>query len=176
MKFNRSVFTMMLGVSLLVLTSCAGDKAAQVKTTAPTSAAPSGNTSSAPAEPAVSAPTVSAPAVSAPTEADGVSQHGGQVVEVGEYHLELVPLPEAQGAHLDLFLLKGEGHEAIPTAKVTAQVELPDGTQQSLEMPYDAEGGHYAALLASSAPGEYKVAVLSDIGGEKINGRFSFNQ
>ena len=170
MKFNRSVFTMMMGVSLLILTSCASgkDKTADVDVSAPvsTSSTSSGDVSSAPAK----------SAASAPADADGVSQHGGRVVEVGEYHLELVPLAEAEGAHLDLFLLKGDRHEAVPTAKVTAQVELPDGSQQSLEMPYDAEGGHYAALLTSSAPGEYKVAVLSDIGGEKINGRFSFSK
>lgn len=101
---------------------------------------------------------------------------GGQVIESGPYHLEFVPGVEASSTHLDFFLQKGDSHEAIPDAKVTAQVELPDGTQQSLDMAYDASGKHYTATLLASAPGEYKVAILSDIGSEKVNGRFSFTK
>jgi hypothetical protein len=87
-----------------------------------------------------------------------------------------VPGVEASGAHLDFFLQKGDNHEAIPNAKVTAQVQLPDGTQQSLDMKYDAADKHYTALLSATATGEYKVAVLSDISGEKVNGRFTFTK
>ncbi len=54
--------------------------------------------------------------------------HGGQVVETGAYHLEFVPEKEKSGTHLDFYLQKGDNHEAIPNAKVTAQVQLPDGT------------------------------------------------
>jgi hypothetical protein len=59
---------------------------------------------------------------------------------------------------------------------VTAQVQLPNGTQKSLDLKYDADGKHYTAMLPGSAPGEYKVTILSDLNGEKVNGRFSFKQ
>jgi hypothetical protein len=100
----------------------------------------------------------------------------GMVVEAGVYHLELVPEKEAGEMHLDLFMQKGDTHEAIPSAKVTAQVQLPDGSQKTLDMKYDAEGKHYAAKLSGATSGEYKVAVLSAINGEKVNARYSFKQ
>jgi hypothetical protein len=101
---------------------------------------------------------------------------GGQVIESGPYHLEFVSEPESDGTHMDFYLQKGDNHEAIPNAKVTAQVQLPDGTQKSLPLTYDAEGKHYTALLPGKASGEYNVAILSDISGEKVNGRFTFNR
>ncbi len=155
MKMNRSIIAMIASVSLLVLTGCAsgGDKAAEV---ASSPAADSGAES--------------------PAAASSEPAAGGQVVEVGEYHLELVPEPGSEGTHLDLYLQNGNSHEAISDAQITAQVDLPDGTQQSLDMDYDAEGKHYTALLPGGAKGEYKVAVLSDINGEKVNGRFNFAQ
>ena len=158
MKLNRSIVALMTGASLLVLTSCG-----------------SSGSPSADAEPSP-AGTESPVAETSEPAADAQAELGGQVVEVGEYHLELVPEVEAEGTHMDLYLQKGDSHEAIPDAQVTAQVDLPDGTQQSLDMKYDAEGKHYTALLPSSAAGEYKVAVLSDINGEKVNGRFSFTK
>ena len=104
-----------------------------------------------------------------------VSQ-GGQVVESGPYHLELVSLPEDSGVHLDFFLQTGDNHQAIPDADVKGQVELPNGEKKSLDFTYDAEGKHYAAVLPEKAPGEYKVVVQTDVNGEKVNGRFSFKQ
>jgi hypothetical protein len=100
----------------------------------------------------------------------------GMVVEAGAYHLELVPEEEAGEMHLDLFVQKGDTHEAVPSAKVTAQVQVPDGSRKSLDMKYDAEGKHYTAKLSGAAAGEYKVAVLSEINGEKVNARYSFKQ
>lgn len=101
---------------------------------------------------------------------------GGQVVESGKYHLEFVPEKEAKGTHLDFYLLSGDNHEIVPGAKVTAQVQLPDGSQKSLPLTYDAQGKHYAALLPGTATGEYQVKITSDIKGEKVDGRFSFNR
>lgn len=106
----------------------------------------------------------------------GVPNKGGQVIESGKYHLEFVALKEADGTHLDFYLQTGDNHVAISNAKVTAQIQLPDGTQKELPLTYDAAGKHYAALLPEKATGEYKVAVLSDINGEKVNGRFSFKR
>ncbi len=101
---------------------------------------------------------------------------GGQVVESGNYHLELVPEPGENGTHLDLYLQKGDNHEAIPNAKVTAQVQLPDGSQKTLPLSYDAGGKHYTALLPGKVAGQYQVKITSDINGEKADGRFSFSQ
>jgi len=102
------------------------------------------------------------------------SKQGGQVIESGIYHLELVPEKEENSTHLDFFLQKSDNHEAIPDAKVTAQVQLPDGTQKNLDLTYDAPAKHYTVALPGKAVGEYKVAILSDIKGEKVNGRFNF--
>jgi hypothetical protein len=102
--------------------------------------------------------------------------HGGQVVETGAYHLEFVPEKEKSGTHLDFYLQKGDNHEAIPNAKVTAQVQLPDGTQKSLNLKYDTEGKHYTALLPVNATGQYQVKVTSDVDGKKLDGRFNFNK
>ncbi|MEW6497458.1 MAG: hypothetical protein AB1589_33895 [Cyanobacteriota bacterium] len=101
---------------------------------------------------------------------------GGQVVESGAYHLEFVPVKEDTGTHLDFYLQKGDNHEAVPNAKVTAQVQLPDGTQKTVPMTYDAEGKHYAALLPGKVSGQHQVKITSDIDGEKVDGRFSFSQ
>ena len=101
---------------------------------------------------------------------------GGQVIESGSYHLEFVSEPESNGTHMDFYLQKGDNHTAIPNAKVMAQVQSPDGTQNSLLLTYDAEGKHYTALLPGKASGEYNVAILSDVSGEKVNGRFTFNR
>ena len=100
----------------------------------------------------------------------------GQVVKTGGYHLEFVAEKEDSGTHLDFYLLKGEAPETVPNAKVTAQVQLPDGTQKNLDMKYDAEGKHYAVVLPEKAAGQYQVKITAYLGGEKVNGRFSFNQ
>ncbi|QDL11118.1 hypothetical protein DP113_27315 [Brasilonema octagenarum UFV-E1] len=102
--------------------------------------------------------------------------HGGQVVESGQYHLELVTHKEDKGSHLDFIIEKGEKHEIVSNAKVTAQVQLPDGTQKTLDFKYDAKDKHYTAALPGNAPGQYPVKVTADIGGEKVNGRFTVKQ
>jgi hypothetical protein len=111
-----------------------------------------------------------------PAAGEGVSNKGGMVVESGPYHLELVPEKEGSNTHLDLFLQKGDTHEPILDAKVTAQVQLPDGTQTALDMIYDAPAKHYAAKVAGVAAGEYKVTIQSTIGTEKVNARYTFKQ
>ncbi len=101
---------------------------------------------------------------------------GVQEIKVGPYHLEFVALPEPGGVQLDFYLQTEETHEAIPGATVTAQVETPTGEQRTLELAYDEPGEHYAAFLPAEVSGEYKVAILTDIQGEKVNGRFAFNR
>lgn len=127
--------------------------------------------------PAASAPAATQPSTVAAAKAESGDKHGGQggqVIESGPYHLELVTAKEATGTHIDFLLQKGDNHEPIPNAKVTAQVQLPDGSQKSLPMTYDAGDQHYTAILPSATAGEYKVAILSDISGEKVNARYSF--
>ncbi|MGQ4646457.1 hypothetical protein [Lyngbya aestuarii] len=106
---------------------------------------------------------------------DGHSQ-GGQVVESGPYHLELLPIVENQGVHLDFFLQNGDDHQAIPDANVKAQIQSPGGESQTVDFTYDAADKHYEAVLPQAEPGEYQVAVQTDINGEKVNGRFSFKK
>ena len=110
------------------------------------------------------------------SESAKVPQAGGQVVESGAYHLELVTETEAEGTHLDLYLQKGDNHEAIPNAKVMAQIQLPDGTQKTLPFSYDASGKHYTALLPGKVAGQHQVKISSEISGQKADGRFSFAQ
>ncbi len=169
MKFTQSVSLTLASMGLLFLGACASGGTP----TASTEASP---TASAPA---IASPATTPGAITPDTTAKGAgaSTQGGQVIESGAYHLELVTLPEADAIHLDFYLQQGEGnHEAIPNAKVTAQVQLPDGSQKSLDMKYDAEGKHYAVALPSTAAGQYNVAILSDISGEKVNGRFNFTK
>lgn len=127
-------------------------------------------------EPAQSPAQPSSSAETASNDQPGTPQAGGQVVESGPYHLEFVPEPEADGTHMDFFLQKGDNHEAISNANVTAQIQLPDGTQKTLPLTYDAEGKHYTAMLTGNASGQHQVKITSNINGEKVDGRFSFTK
>ena len=101
---------------------------------------------------------------------------GGQVVEAGKYHLELVPEQEGNNTHLDFYLLQGDNHQIIPNAKVTADLQSPDGKQKTLPFSYDTSGKHYAAVLNEKAMGQYQVRITATIGSEKVDGRFNFNR
>ncbi len=114
--------------------------------------------------------------VKAGSASAGVPQKGGQVIESGPYHLEFVAVKETNGTHLDFYLQKGDNHEAIPNAQVTVQVQLPDSTQKTFPLSYDAEGKHYAAVLPYNLTGQYQVKVSSKINGETVDGRFSFSR
>ncbi len=109
-------------------------------------------------------------------KAEGEHSHGGQVIESGEYHLELVAEPSDEGTHLDFYLEKGEAHEKVSNAQVNAQIQLPNGEQKSVPLTYEVDGNHYHGILSETESGEYQVAILSDINGEKVNGRFSFKR
>jgi hypothetical protein len=158
-------------VSLLALGACSSGNQTSGSTPAPTETTALTTTTTKPTE-AVTSPSPD-PAKIEPQE-QGKPKQGGQAIESGAYHLELVMLKEESGVHLDFFLQKGDNHEAIANAKVTAHVQLPNGSQKKLEFAYDTDGKHYAVLLPEKATGEYKVAILTEIGGKKVNGRFSF--
>lgn len=126
--------------------------------------------------PAISSLDTQSPTSPAKTEGQHGESHGGQVVETGAYHLEFVPEKEANATHMDFYLQKGSNHEAIPNAQVTAQVQLPDGTQKTVAFTYDEKGKHYTGLLTGKLTGQYQVKINANMKGENINGRFSFNQ
>jgi hypothetical protein len=107
---------------------------------------------------------------------EGGKRKGGQVVESGKYHLELVPEQESGGTHLDFYVQKGDNHEAIATAKVIAQVQSPDGKQKTLPFTYDVSGKHYTAPLGEKAAGQYQLKIIATIGSDKVDGRFNVTQ
>ena len=167
MKSIESNLIVLGSVGLLFLGACNND-------------ANSSNSNSTPASsPVASQPNPSSPAASPATTAktDHPKQsQGGQVVESGAYHLELLTQKEATGTHLDIYLQKGDNHEPIPNAKVTAQVQLPNGKQQTLALKYDADGKHYDVMFPVKDAGSYPMKVTADINGEKVDGRFTFSQ
>ncbi|MEG4234724.1 hypothetical protein QUA40_21865 [Microcoleus sp. Pol11C3] len=159
MRALKSNLIVIVSVGLLFLVACnKGDKASD------------------PNSSPVSPPVASQPASSAPATAPATGTKGGQVVKSGAYYLEFVPEKEATGTHLDVFLQKGDKKEPVSNAKVTAQVQLPNGKQQTVALKYDAEGKHYAVLFPGKDAGSYPVKVTADINGEKVDGRFTFNQ
>ena len=167
------IFTLSI-CGLLTIAACGNPtpNSTSTTTTEPVASAP-------PASPVAAASPKSEPATKTAVDAKTGEKHshggqGGQVVETGEYHLELVTAKEGNNTELEFYLQKGDNHDAVPNAKVTAQVQLPDGTQKALDLKYNASGKHYATVLPTAAPGEYRVAVLSDIGGEKVNARYRF--
>lgn len=168
MKLSRSLFLPLISLGFL-LGACAGGGEPPARSDRPAANSPAASS------PVAQSPSPETTAQAGSTHDDSVSQ-GGQVVEAGPYHLELVTLKEESSVHLDFYLQKGATHEAIPNATVTGQVQLPDGTQQSLKFKYDAAGKHYAAILPATASGNYQIAVLTNINGEKVNGRFNFSQ
>lgn len=98
-----------------------------------------------------------------------------QEVEQGKYHLELVTDKEDNGTHLDFSLHKGSD-QSISNANVIAQVQLPDGKQQQIELKYDEQNKHYTGILADSVAGQHQVKITADVNGEKVSGRFQFDQ
>lgn len=104
------------------------------------------------------------------------SSKGGQVVESGPYHLELVVEKEADRTHLDFYLQRGDNHQTIPNAKITGQIQMPDRTQKALTFTYDQKDQHYTAFLPGKAAGQYQMKITADINGQKVDGRFTFNR
>lgn len=83
---------------------------------------------------------------------------GGQVVEVGKYHLEFVPEAETETNefHLDFYLQSGNNHEPITDAQVTGQIKLPSGEEKTVDFTYDTKGGHYTGILPTVIAGNIK--------------------
>ena len=107
---------------------------------------------------------------------DDHSNENTQVIVSGIYHLEFHPEPNNDGVNLDFHLESEVGHENIPDAKVTARVQLPNGDEKMLDLPYEAEGKHYVAFLPAQTTGRYTVTILAEINGEQVSGQFAFDQ
>ena len=169
MKLLTSGIIVLASAGLLLLGACSKE--------AKTSDSASNNAATPTAETASPAATTSPATTTAKTESSkGGKSNGGQVVESGKYHLELVPEKGSNETHLDLYLQKGDNHEAVANAKVTADVQLPDGKLKTLPLSYDASGKHYAAVLKEKVTGQYQVKVTATIGNEKADGRFNFDR
>ena len=111
----------------------------------------------------------------------GHSEHelhsrGGQVVESDPYHIELVTKPKDEGTQLNLYLLHEAEDRVISDAQVTANVQQPDGEQQTVKLVYEPAEEGYTGLLTAQATGQYDLVVQTDIGGERINSRFSIEK
>ena len=178
MKSLKSTFIILSSSGLLLLAACSSGTQTSNQTTTPAASQPTAAnpvTSTSTTQTPVSSTSATSTSTETKTGHVKVSK-GGQIVETGAYHLELVPLKEGQKTHLDFYLLKGDAHEAVPNAKVTAQIQSPDGSEKTLDLAYDAEGKHYAVVVPNNAPGQYQVKMIADVNGEKVSGRFSFNQ
>ena len=162
MKPLTSGIIVLASAGLLLLGACSKESK--------TSDSASNNSTTPTAETASPAATTTAKTDSS----KGGKSNGGQVVESGKYHLELVPEKGSNETHLDLYLQKGDSHEAVTNAKVTADVQLPDGKLKTLPLSYDASGKHYAAVLKEKITGQYQVKITATIGNEKADGRFNF--
>jgi PBP1b-binding outer membrane lipoprotein LpoB len=164
MKSSKSSLIILGSVGLMFLGACSNNNQA-----ANTENSPAVSTSTSQTPSVLVSPTTK-------TDSEHGATHGGQVVETGSYHLELVPEKEANATHIDLYLQTGDNHETVPNAKVTAQVQLPDGKQKTISFNYDPKDKHYTGLLNEKASGQYQVKITADIKGQKTTGRFNFNR
>jgi hypothetical protein len=163
MKLLTSGIIVLASAGLLLLGACSKE--------AKTSDSASNNAATPTAETAPPA------ATTAKAESSkGGKSNGGQVVESGKYHLEFVPEKASNETHLDLYLQKGDTHEAVANAKVTADVQLPDGKLKTIPLSYDASGKHYAAVVKEKVTGQYQVKITAKIGSEQADGRFNFDR
>ncbi|MEG4424844.1 MULTISPECIES: hypothetical protein [unclassified Microcoleus] len=163
MNFFKSGLIVLGSVGLLFLGACGNSNPAANSDASSTGAQPAESASSDGAK-------------KEPSTHAGAFHKGAQVVESAPYHLEFISEKEDNGTRLDFHLLKEENNEEISNAKVTAQIQLPDGSQKTLPMTYGAQEKSYTALLPGKAAGQYQVKITSDIGGKKVDGRFSFKQ
>ncbi|AFY93040.1 hypothetical protein [Chamaesiphon minutus] len=169
MKLVTSAIIGLASTGLLLLGACSKE--------AKTSDSASPDAATPTTETATPAATTSPAMTTAKAEkSEGGKSKGGQVVESGKYHFEFVPEKGSKETHLDLYLQKGDTHEAITNAKVTADVQSPDGKLKTIPLSYDASGKHYAGVVSDKTAGQYQVKVTATIGSEQADGRFNFDR
>jgi hypothetical protein len=146
----------LFSASLLLLGACSNsDKAANSQSTAATTTA--AKTEEKPKDPTK-------------------HTHTSQVVQLERYHIDLRPDPDGDFIHLDTKIHDLQDRPIID-AKIVAQVQLPDNTNQTIQVKYNVEEKQYTGkLTASKALGDYKVVLLTNARGEKFNSRFSFKK
>ncbi len=100
--------------------------------------------------------------------------HGdSQTVEIEGYHIELDSHKKDKVTHLDIAVQKGEKHEPVVNAQVKAQLNMPDGSSKTIELPYNAPEKTYGADISDLPSGDYKLVAQLEIEGKKSNARFS---
>lgn len=104
------------------------------------------------------------------------SGKGGQVVESGAYHLELVPEKTEANTILELYVQKGDDHQAIPDAKVSGEVQYPDGQVKPVTFVYEDKEKHYEGTVPGKAAGSYQLKITTAVGKDKVDGRFNFDR
>ncbi len=179
MQSLKSSLVIVFSMGLLFLGACGGSQASNSGSQAPDAAATPETAS--PADSAASPMSSmqhanmndSASSMSSMEHAN-MNDNKAQVVESGSYQVKLVTLNKEDGTHVDFFLSKADSQEPVLTASGNAQFQLPDGTQKTIDLTYDAAGKHYYTTLPKDSTGEHKVAVMFDINGEKVNGQFTF--
>ncbi len=172
MKFFNISLIALSSASLLFLGACSNDDKA-AKTESTTTSTPAAKTET----------TIATKDGEKHSEGDGHDHakgdkkdgHSGQVVQSGKYHVEFASDPAKDSTHLDI-KLHGEKDQEITDAKLTAQVQLPGGTSQTVPVPYNTEEKQYVAKLMTTATGDYQVVLQTDVKGEKFNSRFSFKR
>jgi hypothetical protein len=192
MKFLKTSLVIVSSVGLIFLGACgAGNQAANSESATKTAT----TETSAKTEPVAKTTTTETSAKTEPVaktgeahsenDGHGHDEKGGhsnsgekrssQVVNSGKYHLEFNPDIVEDSTHLNISV-HGEQDQAITDAKLTAQVKLPDGSNKTLQVPYNIEEKQYTAKLPATATGEYKVVIQTNVKGEKFNGRFAFKR
>ena len=165
MRLSTSGIIVLASAGLLFLGACS--KEAKTNSASTNAGTPTAETNS---------PSTATKPMDGMAKSQMTPKKGGQVVESGKYHLELVPEQEDGGTHLDFYLLKGDTHESVATAKVTADIQSPDGKQKTIPLVYDPSGKHYAAPMGETAKGQYQLKVTATIGSQKVDGRFKVDQ
>ena len=158
MKSLKSNLIILGSVGLLFLGAC--NKGAQAS-----------YTKSSPASPPVQS---QPPSSALPPGSTGVDLNSD--MDFGGYHFEFGSEKKATGTLLYLYLQKKDKKEPVPNAKVTAQVQLPNGKQQTLPLKYDAKGKRYAVVFPTKQPGQYAVNMTVNINGVKVESTIIFNQ
>ena len=154
---TMKITNLLIGGAVLLLSSCSNGEKAAIAPTNPGTPAESNDPKTKQA-------------------ANKTSNKGGQVVESGKYHFELVPEKSANETHLDLYLQKGDDHQAIIDAKVSGEVQSPDGQSKTVAFTYDAEGKHYAVGFPGKTAGAYQLKITAAIGTDRADARFSFDR
>jgi hypothetical protein len=169
MKFIKNSSIALVSVSLICLGACSNNDSATKTESAPASSTPASQP-----EKVVKGDEKHNEG-EAHKHAGGKDGHSGQVVQVGKYHIEFKPDPDKDTIHLDT-VIHGDKDAKIVDAKLVAQVQLPDGSNKTLPVPYSTEENQYTAKLPVGGAGDYKVVMQVDVKGDKFNSRFSFKK